>query len=69
MLNEDIWNWPGVLPGLSVKGFHTGDLSNEFPTRNILAIWQNLLREVVMEIYIFDEFMTNLAKFLHKYDT
>ena len=60
----------GVLPGLSVKGFHTGDLSNEFPTEGNPYIG-NMAKPITGSCsgnIHFSEFMTNLAKFLHKYD-
>lgn len=68
--NEDIWNCIGVLPGLSVKGFDTSDLSNEFPTEGKPYLG-NMAKPITGSCsgnIHFTEFMTNLAKFLHKYD-
>ena len=68
--NEDIWNCIGVLPGLSVKGFDAGDLSKEFPTEGNPYLG-NMAKPITGSCsgnIHFSEFMTNLAKFLHKYD-
>lgn len=67
--NEDIWNCIGVLPGLSVKGFDTSDLSNEFPTEGNPYLG-NMAKPITGSCSgnnHYANYLRKQAKVLHKY--